>query len=358
MDERSLLKRVRPALARITDPISGDSVWLTGLFRRARVEDGVLRLDFAPTPQHTQPIRDRMVAEVQAALAGEGVSIPIEIGAVTPGPGAAVKGMDGPGVEPHGGALERVPLPGIKHVLAVGSAKGGVGKSTVAANLAIALQRAGVRVGLLDADIHGPSVHLMMGATGRPAVGSDRRIRPHVAHGVPCMSVGFVVDPEEAMIWRGPMVMGALSQLLTQTAWGELDVLVVDLPPGTGDAQLTLVQSVALSGAVIVTTPQDLAVADAIRGIAMFRQLGVPLLGVVENMAYYVRMDGSRDHVFGKDGARRAAERFNTEVLVQLPLHSEYGATSETGRPIALGDSPRARPFVDLADRVRRKLGI
>jgi len=260
---------------------------------------------------------------------------------------------------PHGGPVQKKPIPGVHHVIAVASGKGGVGKSTVASNLAIALHRLGHSVGLLDADIYGPSVSIMMNAHERPLVQPGaRKILPIDAYGVRCLSMGMLVDPEEAMIWRGPMVMGAVRQFLQDAAWDGCDYLVIDLPPGTGDAQLTLIQAVDLAGAVIVTTPQEVALGDAIRGITMFRKLGVPLLGLVENMAYYELPDGTRDPVFGEGGGKRIAARYQTECIAEIPLRTAIRKAGDQGLPAALGDDSTAAIFRQLAARVAGQLPV
>ncbi|HKQ62642.1 MAG TPA: Mrp/NBP35 family ATP-binding protein, partial [Candidatus Polarisedimenticolaceae bacterium] len=248
-------------------------------------------------------------------------------------------------------------LPGVRHVVAVASGKGGVGKSTVAVNLAVALARRGLRVGLLDADIYGPSVPLLVGLQGeRPEFDPEtRRLLPFECHGLRCMSLGWLVDPDSAVIWRGPMVMKAIDQLLRDVDWGELDVLVVDLPPGTGDAQLTLSQKVRLAGAVIVTTPQDVALADAIKGVAMFRKVGVPVLGLIENMSYFLCPHcGERTEIFSHGGGRRQAERLDVPFLGEIPLDPAICRGSDAGLPVAAGreDSPQAAAFLRTAAAV------
>jgi ATP-binding protein involved in chromosome partitioning len=264
-----------------------------------------------------------------------------------------VRGMSGAGMTPHGGAIQKQKLAGVKQVVAVASGKGGVGKSTVTTNLAVALQKKGLSVGILDADIYGPSVPMMMNVHSRPMLDREtKKILPVMSYGVRCLSMGMLVDAEEAMIWRGPMVMGAVRQFLQDASWDGLDLLLVDLPPGTGDIQLSLIQAVDLAGAVIVTTPQDVALGDAIRGITMFNKLEVPLLGLVENMAYYELPDGTRDHIFGEGGGVRTAERFETELLGQVPLRTAIRKGGDAGLPVALGDDATAQAFQAIADRV------
>jgi len=246
------------------------------------------------------------------------------------------------------------PLPGVARIIAVASGKGGVGKSTVAVNLAVALAQSGKRVGLLDADIYGPSLPTMLGLSTSPEV-RNSMIIPHEVFGLKAMSIGFLVPADKALVWRGPMVMGALNQLLTQVAWGELDVMVVDMPPGTGDAQLTLAQKAKPDGAIIVSTPQDLALADARRGAAMFGQVGVPVLGVVENMSYFCCPNcGHRAEIFGHGGAADEAARLGVPFLGEIPLLLDVRAAGDAGTPVVVSapDSPAALAFAALAARV------
>jgi ATP-binding protein involved in chromosome partitioning len=246
-------------------------------------------------------------------------------------------------------------IPGVKHVVAVASGKGGVGKSTTACNLALGLQSLGLTVGILDADIYGPSMPKLFGLHGKPRVLEGRILEPLDGYGVKVMSIGFMVDEEAAMIWRGPMVMSAITQMLREVAWGELDVLVVDMPPGTGDAQLTMAQATPLAGAVIVSTPQDLALIDARRGVAMFKRVEVPILGIVENMATFVCPHcGTESHIFGHGGARKEAERLGVPFLGEVPLNMTLRETSDAGRPVVAvdPDGPHARIYKDIARQV------
>ncbi len=227
-------------------------------------------------------------------------------------------------------------LPGVKNTIAVASGKGGVGKSTVSVNLAVALAREGARVGLVDADVYGPSIPLMMGITGRPAV-RNQRLQPMENWGVKVMSIGFLVDPMQAVIWRGPMASGAIKQFMTDVDWGDLDYLVFDLPPGTGDIQLTLVQTIPLTGAVIVTTPQDISLADARKGYVMFEKVSVPILGLIENMSYYVCTHcGHREEIFDNGGGRRAAEELGIPFLGEIPIFTSIRVSGDAGRPVVL----------------------
>jgi len=242
---------------------------------------------------------------------------------------------------------------GVDRILAVASGKGGVGKSTVSSNLAVALARAGRRVGLLDADIYGPSQPRMMGVSKRPASPDGKTIIPLHAHGVTMMSIGLMVDPDQAIIWRGPMLMGALQQMLGQVEWGELDVLIVDLPPGTGDVQMTLSQKTQLTGALIVSTPQDVALLDARKAIDMFNKLKTPVLGLIENMSMYICPQcGTEAHIFGHGGVRKEAEKLGIPFLGELPLALQVREAGDSGTPIAAGDDDNAKAYANLAARL------
>ena len=246
-------------------------------------------------------------------------------------------------------------VPGIESIIAVASGKGGVGKSTTAVNLALALHAVGKRVGILDADIYGPSLPRLLGLSGKPETVDGKVLKPMERYGVKAMSMGFLVEEDTPMIWRGPMVMSALTQLLREVAWGELDILVVDMPPGTGDAQLTMAQQVPLAGAVIVSTPQDLALIDARKGLNMFRRVDVPVLGIVENMSYFIAPDtGKRYDIFGNGGAEREAERLGVPFLGAVPLTMEVRETSDAGTPVVATapDGPQARVYREIAGKV------
>jgi ATP-binding protein involved in chromosome partitioning len=248
----------------------------------------------------------------------------------------------------------------VKAIVAVASGKGGVGKSTTAANLALALAANGQSVGLLDADIYGPSMPRMMGIAGKPQSPDGKRLAPMTAHGIAVMSMGFLVAEDTPMIWRGPMVQSALLQMLRDVEWGELDVLVVDMPPGTGDAQLTMAQQVPLAGAVIVSTPQDIALLDARKGLNMFRRVDVPVLGIVENMSYYCCPNcGHRADIFGHGGARAEAERLGVDFLGEIPLHIAIRETGDGGTPIVIADptGEHARAYRAIARTVWDKVG-
>ena len=251
-------------------------------------------------------------------------------------------------------------IPGIKTIIAVASGKGGVGKSTTSVNLALALKANGLKVGLLDADIYGPSLPRLMGISGRPQQIDNRIIVPMENYGIKVMSMGFLVDESAAMIWRGPMVQSALLQMLREVAWGDLDVLVVDMPPGTGDVQLTMAQQVPLAGAVVVSTPQDLALIDARKAITMFNKVQIPVLGIVENMSYFIAPDtGNRYDIFGHGGAKAEAERIGVPFLGEVPLTMTIRELSDLGRPVVVDapESEQAKTYRSIAERVSASLG-
>ncbi|HEX4410140.1 MAG TPA: Mrp/NBP35 family ATP-binding protein [Xanthobacteraceae bacterium] len=250
-------------------------------------------------------------------------------------------------------------IPGVAAIIAVASGKGGVGKSTTAVNLALGLRDLGLKVGILDADIYGPSLPKLLAIREKPETAGGTRLKPIERYRMPIMSIGFLIEEETPMIWRGPMVMSALTQMLREVEWGELDVLVVDMPPGTGDAQLTMAQQVPLKGAVIVSTPQDLALIDARRGIAMFRRVNVPILGIVENMSTFICPHcGTRSDIFGHGGARHEAERLNVPFLGEIPLDMTIRENSDAGRPVVASapDGPHAKNYREVAARVRDAL--
>jgi ATP-binding protein involved in chromosome partitioning len=324
----------------------------------------------AARAQELEPLRaaaERVVAEtpgVKAAVValtaerkGAGMAAPVPPRPVPPSPQRAAAPARTPA--PPSQQPARRGVPGIAEIIAVASGKGGVGKSTTAVNVALGLAANGERVGILDADIYGPSMPRLLGISGRPRAVDGKILKPMENFGVKVMSMGFLVDEETPMIWRGPMVISALTQMLREVEWGELDVLVVDMPPGTGDAQLTMAQQVPLAGAVIVSTPQDLALIDARKGLNMFRKVDVPLLGIVENMSYFVAPDtGKRYDIFGHGGARREAERLGVPFLGEVPLEMEIRETSDSGRPVVVSapDGPQARAYRDIARRIRERL--
>jgi len=357
---------LEPAATRIRDPLTGRSLWMAGMIAEPHLEDDVLRFSLVLQPTHSTEDQTRIESALthQISQLGFDGEIQIQIQRRAPPepkitkPKDPVPGMSGPGPQPHGGAFVKQPIEGVKHVIAVASGKGGVGKSTVSTNLAIALSRAGLQVGLMDADIYGPSLPTMMNVNGQPIANEQKKIIPLEAYGIQCMSMGFLVPEKEAIIWRGPMVMGAVRQFLHQVEWGTLDVLVIDLPPGTGDAQLTMIQTVPLSGAIIVTTPQKVAVVDAERAITMFRKLEVPVLGLIENMAWMEMPDGSKMYPFGSGGGIATAEEYGTPLLAQVPFDQRICEGGDKGIPAASrGDGP-GEAFIHVAAAVGQALQI
>jgi ATP-binding protein involved in chromosome partitioning len=340
---------VRRALAGVRYPGFTRDIVAFGSVRDLTVRDGAVafRIELGPgNPAVAGTIEREARAALQNLPGIASVSIRVDSGTASP----AARPAGAPG------ALDAQLLPGVTHAIAVASGKGGVGKSTVAVNLAVGLAQRGARTGLLDADIYGPSIPLMMGVDERPDLdATGRSIVPFDRWGVRFMSLGFLVDKDAAVIWRGPMVMKAIEQLLRDVLWGDLDVLVVDMPPGTGDAQLTLSQKVRLSGAVIVTTPQDVALADAIKGVSMFRKVGVPILGIVENMSSFKCPHcGKPSHVFGHGGGRREAARLEAPFLGEIPLDAAIREGGDAGRPVVAVDpsSPLSAAFLGVADQV------
>jgi ATP-binding protein involved in chromosome partitioning len=369
-------RQILAALAGIRDPDKGRDIVALGMISGVVIRDGnvgfTIEVD-AARGARLEPLRKAAeqavealpgVLSVTAVLTAE--SKPAPAGAGHSSAGHSSAGHSGAG-HPAGarpaaagaaagkGAL----VPGVRAIVAVASGKGGVGKSTVAANLALGLAANGLRVGVLDADIYGPSMPRMLGITGRPSSQDGKILDPMRNHGLKCMSMGFLVPEDTPMIWRGPMVMTALQQMLRDVDWGELDVMVVDMPPGTGDAQLTMAQQVPLAGAVIVSTPQDIALADARKGLNMFRKVDVPVLGIVENMSYFLCPHcGERSEIFSHGGARREAARLDVEFLGEVPLDIAIRETSDGGRPITVAepDSAHAAVFRAVAARVWDKV--
>lgn len=360
------LSILEPAATRIRDPLSNRSMFLAGLIQKPKLDGKVLCFEVHFQKEHTREQRKSMLEALVLNIQGQGWTGPVEptviVAGVKRGPGKAslgsgkeapkkdaVRGMSGPGMKAHGGAMQLQPLTGVKHIIAVASGKGGVGKSTVATNLAVALAEMGYLVGLLDADIYGPSLPLMMQVKGRPVAGPDKKILPLMAYGCKCMSIGFMVDDTEPIIWRGPMVMGVVRQFLQDVSWAPVDYLVVDLPPGTGDTQLTMIQNVPISASIIVTTPQEVALLDARRGVEMFRKLDVPVMGVIENMSYMDVPGGQRMYPFGQGGGQRLADELDVPLLGQVPLDPAIAKGGDTGAPAAL-DPNLGVPFRALAE--------
>lgn len=332
----------------------GGSLVSRDLIRALRVEGGLISFVIeAATPDEARALAPVEAAAEQALRALPGVErVQVVMTAHGPAPKPAAPSLKiGGHPTAHQGGPKRVS--GIDRIVAIGSGKGGVGKSTVSSNLAVALARQGRRVGLLDADIHGPSQPRMMGVNRRPASPDGKTIIPLQAHGVTVMSIGFMLKEDEAVIWRGPMLMGALQQLIEQVQWGELDILLIDLPPGTGDIQLTLSQRFALTGAIIVSTPQDVALLDARKALDMFGKLKVPVLGLVENMSTYVCPNcGHEAHLFGHGGVAAEAAKQGVPFLGELPLDLDTRLAGDAGTPIATGEGAMAGAYARLAQRM------
>ena len=344
---------VLKALSGIPAP-GGGTLVSRDLIRALRVEGGLVSFVIeAATPDEARalaPVQADAEAALRALPGVERVQLVMTAHGPAPKPAAPSLKVGGHPT-PHQGGPKRVS--GIDRIIAVGSGKGGVGKSTVSSNLAVALARQGRRVGLLDADIYGPSQPRMMGVNRRPASPDGKTMIPLQAHGVTVMSIGFLLKEDEAVIWRGPMLMGALQQLIEQVQWGELDILLIDLPPGTGDIQLTLCQRFALTGAVVVSTPQDVAMLDARKAIDMFGKLKVPVLGLVENMSTYVCPNcGHEAHLFGHGGVAAEAAKQGVPFLGELPLDLETRLAGDAGTPIAAGAGAMAEAYSRLARRM------
>ncbi|MGH8209708.1 MAG: iron-sulfur cluster carrier protein ApbC [Steroidobacteraceae bacterium] len=349
MPDESNLDAVRTAVGAYVDPYTGQSLADAQAVReiKASADGGYtarIVLGF-PIGGYQRELSEALARHIAAA----GVHAPLAVELESD-------------IKAHAVQRNLRPLEQIKNVVAVASGKGGVGKSTVAVNLALAWAAQGARVGILDADIYGPSQPLMLGLAGqRPSSPDGKQLRPLVSHGIGAMSIGFLVDAEQPMVWRGPMVTQALTQLLSETQWGNLDYLVVDMPPGTGDIQLTLAQRVPVAGAVIVTTPQDIALADARKGLKMFEKVSVPVLGIVENMSIHVCSNcGHAEAIFGSGGGARMAEQYGVKLLGELPLDAHIREEADSGRPtvVAAPDSPRAQAYFRMARRTAAALAV
>ena len=357
------------ALRAVIDPDAGKDVVSLNMITGLVVKDGNVGFAIEVDPKKgaaKEPLRKACEAAVHALPGALSVTAVLTAHRAAPGgqPAAGTPPAQGHAGHQHGTPQNvtvgaKPAIPGIRSIIAVASGKGGVGKSTTAVNLGLALAATGMKVGLLDADIYGPSIPRMLGIKGRPSSPDGKRLLPMRNWGIVCMSMGFLVPQDTPMIWRGPMVMSALEQMLRDVEWGELDVLVVDMPPGTGDAQLTMAQRVPLTGAVIVSTPQDIALLDARKGLNMFRKVDVPVFGIVENMSYFLCPNcGHRSDIFSHGGAHKTADELGCDFLGEIPLHIDIRETSDSGRPIvaSMPDSEHAKAYRAVAERVAAKI--
>ena len=373
MTETPSKERVLEALKRVKGPDLSSDIVSQGLVSEIVINKGKVYFAISVDPGRAgelEALRQAAESVVKALPGVDGVVVTLTADRAS---GATRGGGNGKGqaAAPQGPAFAQPGaarearhrpggVPGVANIIAVASGKGGVGKSTTAVNFALALKERGLRVGILDADIYGPSMPKLLSIREKPQMLGGTRLKPISRYGLTVMSIGFLIEEETPMIWRGPMVMSALSQMLKDVAWGELDVLVVDMPPGTGDAQLTMAQQVPLAGAVIVSTPQDLALIDARKGLNMFRKVNVPVLGIVENMSTFICPHcGEASNIFGHGGAKSEATRLGVPFLGEVPLTLEIRETSDAGRPVVASDptSPAARAYREIAERAFAELG-
>jgi ATP-binding protein involved in chromosome partitioning len=349
-------RQILDALSRVADPDKGADIVSLGMVSGLVIRDGnvafAIEVERERGP-HLEALR-KDAERIVEALPGV-----LSVTAVLTAQAAPRSRAEPQPAASSAGRAARGAVAGVRAIVAVASGKGGVGKSTVAANLALGMRINGLRVGVLDADIYGPSMPRMLGISGKPRSRDGKTLIPMENYGLKCMSMGFLVPEDTPMIWRGPMVMSALQQMLREVEWGELDMMIVDMPPGTGDAQLTMAQQVPLAGAVIVSTPQDIALLDARKGLNMFKQVHVPVLGIVENMSYFLCPHcGGRSEIFSHGGARLEAERLGTEFLGEVPLDPTIRETSDGGTPITVSDplNPQALVFRGMAARIWEKI--
>ena len=355
--EQEILK----ALTKVTEPVTGKDIVSAGMIQGLQTKDGHVAFAIEVDPARgaeLEPMRKlaeeiiydlKGVISATVVLTAERATTPPQAGPAPGQPGGPVPKMGAPEL-----------LPGVTSIVAVASGKGGVGKSTTSVNVALGLAAAGRKVGLLDADIYGPSMPRMMGITGQPNSSDGKNLDALENYGIKVMSMGFLVEEDTPMIWRGPMVQSALEQMMRDVNWGELDALIIDMPPGTGDAQLTMAQKVPLTGAIIVSTPQDIALLDARRGLNMFRKVDVPVLGLIENMSYFnCPHCGERSDIFSHGGAKSEAERLGMDFLGEIPLHISIRETSDGGKPIVVSEpeSEHAKAYCAIADKVWDSIG-
>lgn len=341
---------IKNALKSVKYPGYSRDIVSFGLVKEVNSANGAVSVSMQLTSANAQAAAQIKAESEQALKALPGVQqVFVEVKQPAAAPGAATAG-------PSPWANQNR-VPGIKRIVAVASGKGGVGKSTVSVNLACGLRHLGAKVGLLDCDIYGPSIPLMMGINQRPGLSAEEKMIPPTSHGVKLMSMGFLLNDDQPVIWRGPMIQRTIQQFITVVDWGELDFLLVDLPPGTGDAQLTLCQTVPLDGGVIVTTPQEASLGVVRKGIAMFEKVNVPLLGIVENMSYFTAPDGQRVEIFGHGGGRKEAERLKIPFLGEVPIFTEIREGGDRGVPVAVSapDQPAGQAFLNVAQAVRSR---
>jgi ATP-binding protein involved in chromosome partitioning len=338
--------QVLDVLRKVQDPDLHKDIVTLGFVKEVKIEGG--EIDFTielTTP--ACPVKDQLKSQAETLVAG------------LPGVTAARAKMTAD-TRARGG-MGRQEVPGIRNIVAVGAGKGGVGKSTTSVNLALALARRGARVGIMDADVYGPNLPQMLGIDAQPEVTEDKKMLPPEGHGIKAISIGMLVPPDQAVIWRGPMLHGAVQQFMRDVAWGELDYLIVDLPPGTGDVTLSLSQSVPVAGAVVVTTPQGVSVSDVRKAVGMFRQLNIPVLGVVENMSYFLCGHcNERTDIFGTGGGRKMAEDMGLNFLGEIPIDTRVREGGDEGRPIVVAapDAPAAKAFDEIAGRIAQRVAI
>jgi ATP-binding protein involved in chromosome partitioning len=340
------MEQVLDSLRSVMDPDLKKDIVSLGFVRDLRIEDKIVYFNLELTTPAC-PLKEKLKADAEDAVRNiEGVSdVVIEVTSK---------------VTTHRAQIEEDILPGVKNIVAVASGKGGVGKSTVCVSLAVSLARTGAKVGLLDTDIYGPSIPIMMGIKEQPEL-KDQKLIPISKYGVRLMSLGFLISEDTPMIWRGPMVMKAVEQLITDVEWGELDYLFIDLPPGTGDVQLTLAQKVPLTGAVIVTTPQDVALLDVVRGISMFKKLNVPILGIIENMSFFKCPHcGGRTDIFSHGGGEGASRKYDVPFLGEVPLDIRIRTGGDSGRPVVIDDpeSDQGNIFMKIAEQLAARISV
>ena len=343
----------------VSHPAIGGNIVEKNLVSDIFVADGKVYFSITVAADLAEKLEPLRIAAENAVKSMDGVDAAMVALTADKKPGSAPASAKGPAPAQQQQPPQKAGVPGVGAIIAVASGKGGVGKSTTAVNLALGLQAIGLRVGILDADIYGPSMPRLLNVGGQPEQTGERLLKPKEAYGLKVMSMGFLVAEETPMIWRGPMVVSALTQMLREVDWGALDVIVVDMPPGTGDAQLTMAQKVPLAGAVIVSTPQDLALIDARKGLNMFKKVDVPLLGLIENMSYFqCPACGERSDIFGHGGARDEAARIGVPFLGEVPLHMDIRENSDAGTPVVVAqpDGPHAQIFKQIAEKVRDQL--